>query len=219
MWRIKTRQQTGYYVTLWWSNTPSFQNANQYVGGHLYPKSAINSGTTHRYEIAAPDGGDYFDTRSGLANSPDAEHGVWLKQALRVVRNVDGTHTYTFFRKIGSGSNNDILEKTPTGGSATAADTPPTTPHLTIGDSPWFASYQHERLSGELGELIICAAARSDAEIASQAADYQTLTSPFQSAIWFHKPGWRSVDDMTCEAGTGRSLSWAGATKATLEAL
>lgn len=218
MWRIKTRQQTGYYVTLWWSNSPTFQNANQYVGGHLYPKNASNTGTTHRYEIAAPDGGDYFDTRSGLGNSPDAEHGVWLKQALRVVRNGNGSKTYTFFRKIGSGLNNDILEWT-SGTGGDIAETPPTTPTLTIGDSPWYADYQHERLSGELGELIICAAARSDAEIEAQAANYQSLTSAFQSAIWYFKPGWKTVDDLTCEAGTGRSLTWASATKASLGAI
>lgn len=218
MWRVKTRQQTGYYVTLWWSNTPTFQNANQYVGGHLYPKSANNSGTTHRYEIAAPDGGDYFDTRTGSGNSPDAEHGVWLTQALRVVRESNGSKTYTFFRKIGSGSDNDILERN-SGTGGDIAETPPTTPRLTIGDSPWYADYQHERLSGEFGQLIIVADALSDAEIAAQAADMDSLTAAASSAIWYFKPGWRTVDDLTCEAGTGRALSWASATKATLEVL
>src|SRR5512139_3730409 len=37
MWRVKHRAQTGYYVTLWWSQgNGGFTPDHQYVGGHPY---------------------------------------------------------------------------------------------------------------------------------------------------------------------------------------
>lgn len=37
--------------------------------------------------------------------------------------------------------------------------------------------------------------------------------------VWYHKRGFATVDDLTCDAGTGRSFSWADASnKATLVA-
>jgi hypothetical protein len=96
LWRVNQRAQTGYYVTLWWSQGDGgFTPSAQYVGGHPYPKVANNTGTTHRWEIAAPSGGDYFDTRAGAATSKDVVYDVWRTQAVRVVRNADTSKTYT----------------------------------------------------------------------------------------------------------------------------
>ncbi len=220
LWRVNQRAQTGYYVTLWWAQgNGGFTSAAQYVGGHPYPKNGNNSGTTHRWEIAAPSGGDYFDTRAGLGTSKDVVYGVWRTQALRVVRNANGSKTYTFYMELPSLAPLDVLEWT-SGTGGDIAETPPPSPKLTLGDSPWYTSYQHERLSGLFGELIIEAAARSEAEILAQAANLKQLTPAFASAIWYFKPGWRSVDDVTCEAGTGHAFHWAAAAnKATLGAL
>jgi hypothetical protein len=220
MWRVNQRAQTGYYVTLWWAaGDGDFYPPDQYVGGHPYPKVANNTGTTHRWEIAAPSGGDYFDTRAGPQTSKDVVYDVWRTQALRVVRNADASKTYTFYTELPSVEPIDVLEWT-SGTGGDVAETPPASPKITIGDSPWYGVYQHERLSGLLGELIIEAAARSEAEILAQAADMQQLTPEFAADIWYFKPGWRSVDDLTCEAGTGRSLYWAdGSNKAGLASL
>lgn len=220
MWRVAQRAQTGYYVTLWWAQGDGgFTSAAQYVGGHPYPKVGNNTGTTHRWEIAAPSGGDYFDTRAGLGTSKDVVYGVWRTQALRVVRNANTSKTYTFYMDLPSVAPADVLEWT-SGTGGDVAETPPPSPKLTIGDSPWYASYQHERLSGLFGELIIEAAAKTEAEILAQAADLKHLTSAFSASVWFFKPGWRTVDDVTCEAGTGHAFHWAdSAHKATLGAL
>ncbi|MCC7381574.1 MAG: hypothetical protein IT384_07065 [Deltaproteobacteria bacterium] len=211
MWRVNLRAQTGYYVTLWWSQGDGgFTPSDQYVGGHPYPKVANNTGTTHRWEIAAPSGGDYFDTRAGPGTSKDVVYDVWRTQALRVVRNANASKTYTFYTDLPSIAPDDVLEWT-SGTGGDVAETLPQSPKITIGDSPWYAGYQHERLSGLLGELIIEAAARSEAEILAQAQDLRNLTPAFAADIWYFKPGWRSVDDVTCEAGTGRSFHWADA--------
>ena len=46
------------------------------------------------------------------------------------------------------------------------------------------------------------------------------LTPAFAAEIWYFKPGRRSLDDLECEAGTGRSLHWADPDhRATLGAL
>jgi hypothetical protein len=220
MWRVNQRAQTGYYVTLWWSQGDGgFTPSAQYVGGHPYPNVANNTGTTHRWEIAAPSGGDYFDTRAGSNTSKDVVYDVWRVQAVRVVRNNNASKTYTFYTDLPSIDPMDVLEWT-SGTGGDVAETPPPSPTITIGDSPWYAGYQHERLSGLFGELIIDAAARSEAEILEQAQDMQHLTSAFAADVWYFKPGWRTVDDVTCEGGTGRSLHWAdSANKATLSNL
>ncbi len=211
MWRVAQRAQTGYYVTLWWAQGDGgFTSDAQYVGGRPYPKVGNNTGTTHRWEIAAPAGGDYFDTRAGLGTSKDVVYGVWRTQALRVVRNANASKTYTFYSALPSVAADDVLEWT-SGTGGDVAETPPPSPKLTIGDSPWYASYQHERLSGLFGELIISAAAKSESEILAQAADMKHLTSAFAAGVWFFKPGWRTVDDLTCEAGTGHAFHWADA--------
>lgn len=220
MWRVKQRAQTGYYVTLWWSQGDGgFTPGDQYVGGHPYPKAGNNTGTVQRWEIAAPSGGDYFDTRAGFATSKDVVYGVWRTQALRVVRNADSSKTYTFYTELPSVAPVDVLEWT-SGIGGDVAETVPPSPKITIGDSPWYAGYQHERLSGLFGELIIEAAARTEQEILAQAQDLQHVTAPFAADLWYFKPGWRNVDDTTCEGGTGRSLYWADpAHKATLGSL
>lgn len=220
MWRVRQRAQTGYYVTLWWAQgNGGFAPGDQYVGGHPYPKIGSNSGTTQRWEIAAPSGGDYFDTRSGVGTSKDVVYGQWRTQALRVVRNGNTSKTYTFYTDLPSVAAVDVLEWT-SGTGGDVAETVPASPKITIGDSPWYAGYQHERLSGLLGELIIDAAARSETEILSQGQDLQHLTAAFAANVWFFKPGWRNVDDLTCEGGTGRSFHWADAShKATVGSL
>lgn len=209
LWRVNQRPQTGYYVTLWWSQGDGgFTPSAQYVGGHPYPLVGNNTGTAHRWEIAAPSGGDYFDTRGGYQTSKEVVYDVWRTQALRVVRNGNGSKTYTFYSALPSLDPYDVLEWTSGTGGDIAEQEPPS-PKLTIGDSPWYTSYQHERLSGLLGELVIEARARSEQEILEQAQDLHSLTPAFASDIWYWKPGWRSIDDLACEAGTGRSLHWA----------
>ena len=48
----------------------------------------------------------------------------------------------------------------------------------------------------------------AEQEILEQAQDLHSLTPAFASDIWYWKPGWRSLEDLACEAGTGRSLHW-----------
>jgi hypothetical protein len=95
----------------------------------------------------------------------------------------------------------------------------PPSPVLMIGDSPWFADFQHERASMVLDAIKIFTPALSEADMASEATDFsQLVTSAGQSNIWWGKNGFSDVDDLTCAFGTGRAFAWANANKGTLVA-
>lgn len=220
MWRIKTRQQTGYYVTFWWSNDGSFLwdsgSSNTYVGAHPYPQSGTNSGTTHWWEIAGMgSGADWTDTLAGTKKT--VVHDTWYTQALRITVNGDGSKTARFYTSLPSVANADVLS-----GSAAAGwgESNPPSPALTFGDSPWYASFQHERMSADLAWMKIFAADLGETDMLTEATDGSAIkTSAGASAVWYHKRGFKTVDDLTCDAGTGRAFSWADASnKATLVA-
>lgn len=210
-------QQTGYYAAFWYSQndgqfTP-FTDDYPYVGLHPYPQSGNNSGTTHDWEIAGMEPG--ADIRTTLAGSTlEVVKGVEYVQALRITRNADGTKTARAYLDLPSTADSNIIEHTST---ASYGESLATDMAIVIGDSPWFASYQHERLSGILRRQKLIAKALTEADILSEAADMSRLvTADAQNFIWWGKSHYASVDDLTCDYGTGRAPSWASATKATL---
>lgn len=210
--RIKTRAQTGYYAQLWWSaGNGQFLwdggGANSYWGFHPYPQDQNNQGTTHWWEIASGTGQDFYTNDAG--NAITMSHGSWLVQALVVKRNGDSTKTITGYFNLPDVTNNTKITVNLAAGYG---EVNPPTPTLTIGDSPWFALYQHERASCEHGQIKIIAAALSQADVLAEAANWDALvTSAAQASIWWGKRGFLSADDLTCDFGTGRALEWASA--------
>lgn len=218
IWRYRPRQQTGYYVNFWWSNNGSFLwdggSSNTYYGAHPYPQSATNAGTTHWWELAGTSGGaDYTTTLASTTKT--VVQDVWYTQALRVIVNGDGTKTVRFYIDLPSTANGDIIQNIAT---STWGETDPPDPAITFGDSPWYASFQHERMSGEFDSVKIIAKGLSEADMLSEAADFsQLVTSDGSTYIWWGKNGFDSVDDLTCDFGTGRTFVWADTgNKATL---
>lgn len=206
--RIKTVQQTGYYAQFWWSNDGFLWDSgspNTYYGFHPYPDSSTNQGTTHSWEIASDFGGDFGTTRGG--SSKTVVKDEWFLQALRVVKNGDATKLLTFYTSLPSTANADVIDASL---SAGYGETNPPSPRVTIGDSPWYAGFQHERASCYHGQIKIIAKALSEADILSEAANMTSLvTTDGISNIWWGKKGFASVDDLTCDYGTGRSFVWA----------
>lgn len=220
MWRIKTRQQTGYYCTFWWSNDGSFLwdsgSSNTYVGAHPYPQSGSNSGTTHWWEIAGMgSGADWTDTLASTKKT--VVHDTWYTQALRITVNGDGSKTARFYTALSSVANGDVIAATAASGWG---ESNPPSPCLTWGDSPWYATFQHERMSADLAWMKIFAADLGETDMLTEATDGSAIkTAAGASAVWYHKRGWLGVDDLTCNAGTGRAFAWADASnKATLVA-
>jgi hypothetical protein len=215
IWKIFPRQQTGYYVTFWWSNADGsfwWDNGqpNTYYGCHPYPKSGDASGTDHNWEIATDYGGDEVITRAGSPKT--VVKGRWYTQALRVTRNGNGTKTLVFYIDLPSVANADVIEWTLPAGYG---ETNPPQPKLTIGDSPWYAGLQHERLSGIVRGFKFFNRVLSQADTLSEAASDNLVTSAGQANIWWKKIN-PTPTDLLCEAGTGRNPAWAQTTKAAL---
>lgn len=211
IWKYKPRQQTGYYVTMWWSNNGSFLwdggGSNTYYGGHPYPPGGW-SGTVHNWEIAGGDSGS--DTILTLAGtSRTVVKDVWYTQALRVIVNGDGSKTIRFYIDLPNLANTDIIQKSVL---STWGETNPPSPALTFGDSPWYASFQHERLSGVLRGLKVFNRGLSEAELLVEAASDAISAAN----IWYANPN-PTPDDITDKSGQGHHFSWADeANKASL---
>jgi len=215
LWEYYPIQQTGYYVTFWWSeNSDSFSwdtgTSNTYYGCHPYPPGS-SSGTSHYWEIAGTSGGGDFTTTEG--GSPlTVVKGQWYTQAFRVYPH--GTKTCTLYIDLPSTATSNIIENE---ALSDWGETDPPNPAVTFGDSPWWSAYQHERMSGILGRVKIFNKTLSESDILAEAADMsQLVTTDGQNNIWWGKNNFSSVDDLTCNYGTGRAFSWASAGKATL---
>lgn len=210
IWEYQPAQQTGYYVTFWWSNDGSFLwksgSSDTYVGAHPYPQNSSSTGTSHWWELAGMDSGaDWTDTLAGTKKV--VVKGVKYLQAVRIIVNPDGSKTGRFYTSLPSLAAADIIQGT---ASASWGETMPPNPALTLGDSPWYASFGHERMSGIIGRIKIVAKCLSEADLLLEAANMNALVTPdAQASIWWGKKTFDSVDDLTCDYGTGRTFAWA----------
>ena len=217
MWQYKPFQQNGYYVTFWWSENSDLFTwdggvSNSYYGGHPYPVGGA-SGTTHNWEVAGMDtGADFIDT---VAGSPlKVVKDVWYTQALAINMNDDGTKTARFYIDLPSLADNRIIEAV---ASSRWGEKDPPHPAITFGDSPWWISYQNERLSGILGPIKIFNKSLSEKDLLKEAQDMSELkTSEGINNIWWGKSSFDSVDDLECDYGTNRKFKWANENKASL---
>lgn len=218
--RVKPVAQTGYYAQFWYTDDNVFEDSKAggkgYYGFHPYPDSGSNAGTTHRWEVATGDGGDFVN--NGSTAPIPVVNGEWRLQALKIVRNNANSKTFTFYTSLPSTDPNDIITFTITDVNYGENDPPQVNPQITIGDSPWYATYQHERASCYLGEHKIIMKAMSESDILTESANMNGLvTADAIANIWWGKKGFISVDDLTCDFGTGRAFVWADSgNKATL---
>jgi hypothetical protein len=204
IWRTKYRQQTGYHVNFWYGRADGVidpPNSHLYFGAHPYPQSATNAGTTHYWEIA----GEAADAINNQNGSPVAvTKDAYFRQALRVTNN-GGAADLRFWIDLDNVSNATRIDHSLTSGYVANV---PADLRITIGDSPWFASYQHERHGGSLAEFMIIAKSMTEADIITQGLNLQALnTSDSIANIWYGKKTWASVDSLTCDFGTGRGFT------------
>jgi len=216
IWEYYPKQQTGYYVVFWWSNNGNFSwdngSPNSYWGCLPYPTNSSSSGTSHYWCISGMEyGGDETVTRAGTEETVIKNN--WYLQAFRIKVNGNNTKTGIFYYDLPDTSNRKVIvHKSP----STFGESNPPSPAFTFGDSPWYADYQHERMSGILGRIKIIDSLLTGADMLTEAADMtQLVTGVAQRKIWWGKNNFESVDDLTDDYGTGRSFHWAGPTKAT----
>jgi hypothetical protein len=207
IWKYRPRQQAGYYVTFWWSNNGSFLwnggSPNSFYGAHPYPQGGGTGTTAHFWEIASGYGGDYVTTRAGSTKTVVKDQ--WYTQALRVTRNANGTKTLVFYTALPSVANSDVIQTTV---PADYGEINPPSPALTFGDSPWYASFQHERLSGVLRGIKIFNKVLSESDMLAEAAADALVTNEGQANIWYMNIN-PTPSDISDKSGAGHHPAWA----------
>jgi hypothetical protein len=213
IWRYKPVQQTGYYTTFFHAwNDNAFVSDTTYYGCHPYPPGG-ETGTTHNWEISA-NGYDFIEDDNG--NSTVVTKGQWYTQACVAKRVPTNAAHIRFYWDLTVSTNRVISYQYPNGSADQFAPNGGSsrTPALVFGDAPWNIS--NERLSGSLGQVKIFNAELSLTDIQAEAANMnQIVTSAGQSARWWFKPGFTSVDDLT-DSVTGKTATWFNSNKATL---
>jgi hypothetical protein len=208
--KVTSPSQQGYYAQFWWCRGDGAFNANDgYWGMHPYPTTSTNLGTSHIWEVAIA-GGDYVDfvgNTSGVqTNAIAVAYGSVLKQIINVTRQGPNQKTLLFYPDAtNTASPNFVQAPIP---FVAYGETDPASPKVVIGDSPWFAGFQHERFGGTLDSIKIITPALSLADAVSEVNDFSRMvTSAGLSGIWWGKNGFNSVDDLTCSYGTGRTFT------------
>ena len=228
IWKAKYRQQTGYYTAWWWGNNGEYWwdhgSPNTYYGCHPFPDPRQGglswNKTAHVFEIGGDFGADQTWTTQGAEtfNNAVKDNARWYTQALRTTRNANGSKTHLFYISIPSTSPIDIIQLNL---GPSEGETNPPNPAVTFGDSPWptIAGQSGKtmgRMSGTLRHIKIFNKVLSLADTFAEAQSESLVTSEGQANIWWMKINPSTVDDLTCDAGTGRSFQWANSNKATL---
>ncbi len=210
--KLVTRQQTGYYSQFWWARGDgTFDSADGYWGFHPYPQTSNNTGTTHWHEVSI-DARDFinsagnwsFDGGSWTGNNATDDVGEVRRQGIRVQYLGANSKQLTYYTNLPS---------TASGEKSFADITNPgygsnPSPKVVIGDSPWYASYQHERSCMDLYGIKIFADLLSEADMLSEAADFsQVVTSAGQASIWWFKNGFDSTTDLTDDYAASRTFT------------
>lgn len=212
VWRCLARSgNTGYYGGVIWSQNNgeiTFSNdAYAYFLLNPWPPSG-ESGTSHDWEIAIADG----DERDTGAGGGGAAHSVtkdtWFTQALRIVRNGNGTKTLTYYLALPSTADDDIIVFTTSSGygeSFAAVDFA-----LSFGGSPWAHQYDWRNERGmTFGWYKVFDETLSQSDTISESGDGTRLvTSAGESSIWVGKRGFATADSLTCDYATGRTAVW-----------
>ena len=150
LWKKFTRQQTGFYTTMFWANDdgqgvirPTFEwnnnSPDSYYGFHEYPPGG-SSGTSHEWEISV----NADDYRNGTV-----VYDEWRSQFARVRGATGQIKNHEFYWDL---PNIDSAHRVIQNSSASNwGDTPPPFPAVTFGDAPWQPG--RECLSGILRGL------------------------------------------------------------------
>jgi hypothetical protein len=208
MWKYRPRQQAGYYVTFWWSNNGTFEwnsgKPDSYYGAHPYPRGGGTGTTIHDWEIGGLDyGSDFITTQTGASKQVVKER--WYTQALRITVNGDGTKTARFYIDLPSTAPGDVIQVV---SPAYFGSSVPPAPALTFGDSPWFANYQHERLSGVLRGIKIFNRVLSESDTLAEAASDALVTSQGAANVWYMNIN-PTPSDISDKSGRGHHPAWA----------
>lgn len=195
IWKLKPRQQNGYYTTFFWGNDGPFywgpSSPDTYYGAHPYPSPPPN-GSAHKWEISVY-GGDY-------QSSQDVVYNVWYTQALRVWSDGSGKH-HEFYWDLPDTSK-VIRVDVP---SAYGSINPPS-PALTFGDAPWNDS--DEIMNGVIRGIQIYSNVLTLNEVLAESSN-PLSTGTGASSVWYLNLN-PTPSDISDTSGAGHHPAWVG---------
>jgi hypothetical protein len=195
IWKVRPRQQNGYYTAFFWGNDGSFYwdrgSPNSYYGAHPYPSPAPN-GSVHHWELSVA-GGDFQSAQT-------VEYGRWHTQALRVWSDGSGKH-HEFYWDLPDTSK--VIRRDE---SSSYGNNIPPNAALTWGDAPWNAS--NEIMNGVLRGIQIYSTLLSSSDMLAEASSPRS-TGAGTSNMWYMNlnptPG-----DISDKSGAGHNPAWVG---------
>jgi hypothetical protein len=196
IWRVKPRQQNGYYTAFFWGNDGPFYwrsgtGPDSYYGAHPYPYPPPD-GSVHKWEIAVG-GGDFQSSESVVYN-------VWYTQALRVWSDSSGKH-HEFYWNLPDTSK--VIKRTePT----SYGNENPYNAALSWGDAPWNES--NEVMNGVIRGIQIYSNSLSVQDIQAE-ANNPLSTGAGASSIWYLNTN-PTPTDIADKSGAGHHPEWVG---------
>ena len=195
IWKVRPRQQSGYYTTFFWGNDGPFWwdngSPNSYYGAHPYPSPPPNG--AQRWEIATDRGGDFLSAESVAFDR-------WYTQALRVWSDGAGKH-HEFYWDLPNTSH--VIKVDVPGDFANIA---PPNPALTWGDAPWNPS--NEIMNGVIRGIQIYAAQLSVADVVAESSA-PLSTNAGATKVWYMNLN-PTPTDISDKSGAGHDPAWVG---------
>lgn len=206
IWKVKPRQQNGYYTTFFWGNRDNFWWDNgapgTTYGAHPYPDTQP-SGSTHKWEIAA-NGGDYIQDKNG--NSTQLGYDRWYTQALRVWADSSGKHHEFYWDLPDTSKVISVTESTSYG------EKQPPVPVLMWGDASWNQS--KEIMNGVIRGIQIYATTLSVADTLTESTN-ALATSAGSANVWYLNLD-PTPTDIADKSGKGHHPAWVGSERPSL---
>lgn len=211
IFKVRPKQQTGYYTTFFWANDDGAGTVNEtflwigpgsaadtYYGAHPYPPGS-SSGTTHQWEIAVEQG----DWLNGTVVKD-----VWYTQVVRVWSDGSGKHHEFYWDWPNTDAGHMVTRISPT----SWGNVNPPAPALTFGDAPWQPG--RELCSCTLRGIQIYAGLLSLADVQSELNSPQSTAAGIAS-IWYKNIN-PTPSDISDKSGAGHNPSWVGSNRPTL---
>jgi hypothetical protein len=222
MWEYRPEQQTGYYVTFFYSKPDGcFQGVyvgpspgdcsgsavQQFWGAHPYPQKRSSSGTTHIWEISAGTHITHDRTDTVGGGEFDVVYDTWHHQALLVEKS-GSTISYTFYPDLPSVDDDNRLELSGNNGLTESS-----APDLYFGDAPWNQQYshKHERMSGTFRNLRIIDATMTEQEILDNVDSDTLVGSNAINNVWYRRADMSpdaAGDGIEDESGNANNPEW-----------
>lgn len=210
VFKVRPKQQTGYYTTFFWGNDDGIGfidtftwhngNADTYYGMHPYPRGLDASiGTVHDWEVSVQS----IDPVNGLVVKD-----VWYTQVVRVWADDSGKHHEFFWDWPNQDAGHKVVHVSPTSYGVLN----PPSPALTFGDAPWHPG--QELCSCTLRGIQIYNNLLSLADVQSEISSPQSTAQGIAS-IWYKNIN-PTPTDISDKSGAGHHPVWVGSNRPTL---